>query len=126
MNSHRIRKLMLWIALFIIVASIAIVFLPVPPRGRFSMPQMGNGADAYLEFSDGKATTVVFGGEHGREPPEFRHIFGDYYKERGHWILVTDSGMTGQLSATLLSLKITYDKGGRDGPYYRYEIYKGR
>ncbi len=126
MKLQRIRKAALWIVSCVIVASIAAVFIPVSPSGRFSTPQVGNAADAYLEFSDGKAAQIVFGGERGREGPEYRRVFGDYGKERGHWVLVTDSGMTGQISATLLSLTITYDTGSKDGPFYRYEIYKGR
>ena len=126
MNIKHIRKVTLWLALLVAVGSIVVVFLPVPPHGRFSTPTVGNTADAYFEFSDGKFSTVAFGGESGREGKEYRHLVGEYRKEPGRWVLVTDSGSTGQLRATLLSLTIVDDKGRRDGPFYRYEIYKGR
>ena len=126
MNIKRIRKVALWGALFVAFASIVMVFLPVPPHGRFSTPQVANTADAYFEFSDGKFTTVMFGGESGREGKEYRRLVGEYRKERGRWVLVTPSGTTVQLCATPLSLTIVEDDGRREGPFYRYEIYKGR
>jgi hypothetical protein len=126
MNTKRIRDAGLWCGLLAIVPSILAVIFPVPPHGRFSTPKVGNEADAYLEFSDGKATSVIFGGDHGREGEESRHVFGQYHRENGRWVLITDGGLTGRLSTTFLSITIVYDQGGKDGPFYRYEIYKGR
>lgn len=126
MNIKRIRKVSFWGAVVLTIASIVVPFLPVPPHGRFSTPLVGNTADAYLEFSDGKFSTVAFGGRSGRQGKEFRRLVGEYRKEHGRWVLVTDSGDTSQLFANLLSLTIVYDNGYREGPFYRYEIYKGR
>ena len=126
MNIKRIRRIAFWSAVFLVVASLVAAFLPVPPHGRFSTPRVANTADAYFEAADGKLTLVVFDGEHGREGEEHRHSIGDYRKEHGRWVFVTQTGITGQLSATILSLTIVDDKGHRDGPFYRYEIYKGR
>ena len=126
MKIKRIRRVALWSVAFLIAAMLIAVFLPVPPHGRFSTPKIANEADAYFAASGGKFTQVMFGGERGREGGEFRKFVGDYHKEHGRWVLVTDSGITAQLSATLLSLTIVYDKDHRDGPFYRYEIYTGR
>jgi hypothetical protein len=126
MNTKHIRRLTLGVALFLVVASLFAVFVPVPPHGRFSTPQIANLADAYFEASTGKLTQVVFGGEHGRAGEEFRHFVGDYRKEGGRWILTTPNGSTGELRATLLLLRIIDPQTRSTGPFYRYEIYKGR
>ena len=126
MNIKRIRRVALWSAGFLLVASLAAVFLPIPPHGRFSTPAIGNSADAYYEASDGKFTQVVFGGERGREGEEFRKFIGDYHKEHGRWVLVTPDDSPGELRATLLSLRIIDPRTRPAGPFYRYEIYKGR
>ena len=126
MNIKRIRRIALGIALFLVVASLAAVFIPVPPHGRFSTPQIGNTADAYFEASAGKFTQVVFDGERAREGEEHRKVIGDYRKESGRWVLVTPDGGTGELRDTLLSLRIIDPRTRPAGPFYRYEIYKGR
>jgi hypothetical protein len=126
MNIKRIRRVALWASLFLVVVSLVAVFLPVPPHGRFSNPDIGNMAHAYFEASAGKFTQVVFGGEHGREGEEFRQFVGDYRKEGGRWILTTPDGSTGELRATLLSLHIIDPRTRPAGPFYRYEIYTGR
>lgn len=126
MTTKRLRKLALWGVLCVIIALLLAVFLPIPPHGRFSTPNIGNTAHAYLEFSGGKVSTVVFGGDHGREGPELRDVVGEYRKEHGRWVMVMQDGSTGHLCATLLSLTLVSDKGEKDGPYYRYEIYSGR
>jgi len=123
MHIQRIRRVTLWGVLIIAVTSIVVAFLPVSPHGRFSTPQVANTADAYFEFSDGKFSTVKFGGESGREGAESRRMVGEYHKEQGRWILVTHGGSTGQLHATLLSLTIVDAEGRREGPFYRYEIF---
>jgi len=69
----------LWGAVFLVGASLAAVFLPIPPHGRFSTPQVGNEADAYFEASNGKLTQVVFDGVRGREGEEYRHFMGNYH-----------------------------------------------
>ena len=124
MNIKRIGRKVLWGAGFLVVASLAAAFVPVPPHGRFSTPQLGNLADAYFEASNGKLTQVVFGGERGREGNEFRHFIGDYRKEHGRWVLVTTNGSSGELRGTLFSLRIIDERTGPTGPFYRYEIHK--
>lgn len=126
MSIKRICRIALGVALFLIVASLAAVFVPVPPHGRFSTPQIGNTADAYFEASAGKFTQVVFDGERAREGKEHRKFIGDYRKEGGRWVLVTPDGSTGELRATLLSLRIIDPRTRPAGPFYRYEIYTGR
>lgn len=126
LKGKRIRRIALWSALFIAVAVLATLFVPIPPHGRFSTPQIANLADAYFEAADGKLTQVVFDGESGRQGEELRHFVGTYRKERGRWVLVTRDGSTGQLCATLSSLQIIDERGQRAGPFFRYEIYKGR
>ena len=125
MNIKRIRGVALWSAAFLLIASLAAVFLPVPPHGRFSTPAIGNSADAYYEASDGKFAQVVFDGVRGHEGEEHRSFIGDYHKEHGRWVIVTPDGSTGELRATLLSLRIIDPRTRPAGPFYRYEIYKG-
>lgn len=105
-----------------VVALLAAAFVPIPPTGRFSTPQVGNEADAYFEASDGKLTLVVFDGARGREGVELRRPMGSYHKERGRWLLVT-SDCTNELRATVFSLRIIYDQGHSAERYYRYEIF---
>jgi hypothetical protein len=100
--------------------------MPVPPHGRFSTPEVANMADAYFEASGGKFYSVIFDGERDREGREDRHFIGDYRKEHGRWVLVMPDGSTGELRATLLSLHIIDPRTRPTGPFYRYEIYKGR
>lgn len=126
MNIKRIRKIALWVALVLVVASLAVVLIPVPPHGRFSTPQIGNTADAYFEASAGKFTQVVFDGERAREGEEHRKFIGDYRKEGGRWVLVSPDGSAGELHATLLSLRIIDPRTRSAGRFYRYEIYTGR
>lgn len=122
MNVKRIGRIALGAALFLVVASLAAVFVPVPPHGRFSTPQIGNIGDAYFEASAGKLTHVVFDGERDRKGEEHRKYIGDYRKESGRWVLVTPDGSTGELRATLSSLRIIDPRTRPAGPFYRYEI----
>ena len=71
-------------------------------------------------------TLVVFEGEKGREGDEVRDFIGGYQKERERWLLITPSGFTTQLRATLVSLEMVDTNGLREGTYYRYEFFKGR
>jgi hypothetical protein len=81
--------------------------------------------DAYFEASAGKFYSVMFDGERDREGREDRHFIGDYHKQHGRWVLVMPNGSTGELRATLLSLRIIDPRTRPAGPFYRYEIYKG-
>ena len=126
MKVKRIRRIALAVALFLVVVSLAAVFVPIPPHGRFSTPQIGNIGDAYFEASAGKLTHVVFDGERDRKGEEHRKYIGDYRKENGRWVLVTPDGNTGELRATILSLRIIEPRTRPAGPFYRYEIYSGR
>ncbi len=126
MKIKRVRRVTLGVVLFLVVACLVAVFLPLPPHGRFSTPQIGSSADAYFEAADGKLTQVVFDGERAWSGEEHREFIGDYRKQGGRWILVTPDGATGELHATLLSLRIFDPRTHSSGPFYRYEIYKGR
>jgi hypothetical protein len=126
MKFRPIKRVAFWITVCLLAGSFAAVFLPVPPDGRFSTPAVANLADAYFEASGGKFYSVMFDGERGREGSEHRHFIGDYHKERGRWVLLMPDGSTGELRATLLSLRIIDPRTRPAGPFYRYEIYKGR
>ncbi len=126
MNWKRFNRIIITGATLVIISAAGAFLVPLPPYGRFSTPGIGNQADAYFEAANGKFTQVVFGGESGREGPVFRYFIGNYRKEQGRWILVTPSGDTSQLRATLVSLRILGNDGREAGPFYRYEIYTGR
>jgi hypothetical protein len=126
MNIKRIRRVAFWSVVVLLVATLVVVFLPVSPHGRFSTPSIGNAGDAYFEASEGQFSQVTFDGRRGREGRELRQFIGDYHKEHGRWVLNMPDGSTGELRATLLSLHIIDPRTRPAGPYYRYEINKGR
>ena len=126
MNTKRIRRIALCVAIAFAVVAFAAVFVPVPPHGRFTMTGIGNNGDAYFKASEGKFTSVVWDGERNQDGVEHRRFIGDYRKEHGHGILVTPDGSAAELRATLLSLRILDPRTPPAGPFYRYEIYKGR
>jgi hypothetical protein len=122
LNMQNIRRGALWSAVFLVVGLLAAAFLPIPPHGRFSTPQVGNEADAYFEAADGKLTLVVFGGVGGRDGEEHRRFLGNYHREHGRWLLVTPHS-TNELRATLFTLRILDQKPGEVERFYRYEIF---
>lgn len=105
-----------------VVALLVATFLPIPPHGRFSTPQVGNEADAYFEAADGKLTQVVFDGVGGRDGAEHRRFLGNYHWEHGHWLLVT-ADITNELRATIWSLRIIDAQAHAVDRYYRYELF---
>ncbi len=46
MNRKRVLRILISAAAFFLIIAIAALFIPLPPRGRFTNPQVGNLADA--------------------------------------------------------------------------------
>jgi hypothetical protein len=120
MHGKRTRRILLGLTALVFLVVCATFLLPLPPYGRFLVPQIGSDADAYLELADGKVSLVVWTGESGRSGDQQRDLIGDYSWDHGQWVLTNrHSGVIAQLHATLVSLEIIETNGSRSGPYYR-------
>src|SRR5215203_1009032 len=128
MNIERIRRFALWGIPLLIAITLVALFVPIPPHGRFSFPDIGSQGDAYWELADGKVTLVVFSGERAREGEETRQFISNYRKVDGRWMAMATgaSNRPTELRATLLTLRLIESDGSESGPFYRYQIYKGR
>ena len=128
MNIKRIRRIAIGVALLLVLIAVVVVFMPIPPHGRFSFPDIGSEGDAYWELADGKIDLVVLEeyGKKANETRQYRDYLCEYRKIGGHWVTTDGSDKFSELRATLLSLTIVESNGSQQGPFYRYEIYKGR
>jgi hypothetical protein len=121
MNVERIRRVALWGIPLLVAIALVVLFVPIPPHGRFTFPGIATSGDAYWELANGKVTLVVFTGE------ETRQFIADYKKVDGRWVATNwVNHRPTELRATLLTLRIIESDGSESGPFYRYEIYKGR
>ena len=88
--------------LAVVLATMAVISLPVPPFGRYAEDRIATADDCYYSFTNGNMVLSV--------PNHGDKIVGHLAKTNGHWILIQESGQPLRLSPRLLVLEI--DEGG--------------